>query len=44
MHKIRRFGLDSMSFVAVGAGPKIGALAIDASQPVDSPAASTTEI
>lgn len=41
--KIRCFGLDSMSFVAVGAGPKIGALAVEASQPVDSPTTDTTE-
>lgn len=44
MRKIRSFGRDSMSFVAVAAGPKIGALAIEASQPVDSETAKTSEI
>jgi autotransporter adhesin len=44
MHKIRCSGLDSMSFVAVAAGPKIGAWAIEASQPVDSATANTSEI
>lgn len=44
MRKIRCPGRDSMSFVAVAAGPKIGALAIEASQPVDSETAKTIEI
>jgi hypothetical protein len=36
MRKIRCSGCDSMSFVTVAAVPKIGALAIEPSQPVDS--------
>lgn len=44
MHKIRRSGRDSMSFVAVAAGPKIGALAIEASQPLDSATNEPSEI
>ena len=44
MHKIWRSGRDSMSFVAVAAGPKIGALAIEGSQPVDSATTTTSEI
>lgn len=44
MRRIRCFGRDSMSFVAVAAGPKIGALAIEASQPVDSETGKTSEI
>jgi hypothetical protein len=44
MRRIRCSGRDSMFFVAVAAGPKIGALAIEASQPVDSETAKTSEI
>lgn len=44
IHNFWRSDGDSMSFVAVAAGPKIGAMAIECSQPVDSATTTTREI